>query len=66
MVINFDCKKCKQEFDCEMGKIGIDESGMRPTFEKDIVCPKCGVLSMDDVLLTELGQSQMTEATWGL
>jgi hypothetical protein len=36
---------------------------MRPTFERDIVCPRCGVLTMDDVLLTELGQSQMTEAT---
>jgi len=66
MIINFDCKKCDQTFDCEMGQIGIDEASMRPTFEKDIVCPKCGVLTIDDVLLTELGQSQMTEATWDL
>jgi len=66
MIINFDCKKCGQTFDCEMGQIGIDEASMRPTFEKDIVCPKCGVLTIDDVLLTELGQSQMTEATWDL
>jgi hypothetical protein len=39
---------------------------MRPVFEKDIVCLRCGKLSKDDVLLTELGQSQMTEATWDL
>lgn len=66
MTINFECKKCRREFDCDVGKIGIDDSGMRPAFEKDIVCPKCGKLTMDDVLLTELGQSQMTEATWGM
>ncbi len=66
MIINFDCKKCNQTFDSEMGKIGINEESMRPTFENDIVCPKCGVLTMDDVLLTELGQSQMTEATLDL
>ena len=66
MIINFECKKCNQEFDCELGKIGIDESSMRPTFEKDIVCPRCGILTMDDVFLTELGQSQMTEATHGM
>ena len=66
MVINFECKKCNHEFDCEMGKIGINESSMRPTFERNIVCPRCGLLTMDDVLLTELGQSQMTEATWEL
>jgi hypothetical protein len=39
---------------------------MRPIFEKDIVCPRCGKRSIDEVLLTELGQSQMTEATWNL
>jgi hypothetical protein len=36
MEINF---KCKKEFDCEMGKIGINTSAMRPEFEKDIICP---------------------------
>lgn len=66
MIINFECTKCHKVFNCEMGRIGIDESTMRPTFEKKIVCPECGTLTMDDVLLTELGQSQMTEATWGM
>ena len=66
MTINFECKKCWSKFDCDVGKIGIDDSGMRPTFSKDIVCPRCGKLTMDDVLLTELGQGQMTQATMGL
>jgi len=66
MKINFECKKCRKKFDCDVGKIGIDDSSMRPTFEKDIICPQCGKLSMDDVFLTELGQSQMTEATMEL
>ena len=63
MVINFECKGCKQEFDCEMGKIGINERTWRPDFEKPIICPQCGERTMDEVVLTELGQSQMTEAT---
>lgn len=66
MMINFQCKKCSRKFDCDVGKIAIDDIRMRPTFGKDIVCPKCGKLRMDEVLLTELGQSQMTEATMGL
>jgi DNA-directed RNA polymerase subunit RPC12/RpoP len=65
-MINFQCKKCRREFDCDMGKIGINETTMRPDFEKPIVCPRCGVRTIDEVWLTELGQSQMTEATWNL
>ena len=66
MKINFRCKGCENEFDCDVGKIGINDKTMRPDFEKPIVCPRCGERTMDEVLLTELGQSQMTEATWGL
>jgi hypothetical protein len=66
MEINFECKDCRKTFDCEVGKIGINERSMRPTFEKPIVCPHCGQKSIDEVLLTELGQSQMTEATMDL
>ena len=33
MPINFQCKKCQKEFDCEMGKIGINEQTLRPDFE---------------------------------
>ena len=45
---------------------GINEQTMRPDFEKPIICPRCGERTIDDVLLTELGQSQMTEATWDI
>ena len=48
MRINFECKKCHQEFDCEMGQIGINEVTMRPDFEKPIVCPRCGERTMDE------------------
>ena len=61
MIINFECKKCNHEFDCEMGKIGIDESSMRPTFESNIVCPRCGVLTMDDVFR---GEYSSRPAVW--
>jgi transcription elongation factor Elf1 len=66
MTINFKCKSCKQEFDCDVGKISINEETMRPDFEKAIICPRCGERTIDDVLLTEIGQSQLTEATWNL
>ncbi len=66
MKINFECKECKREFDCDVGQIGINDQTMRPDFEKPIICPRCGERTMDEVLLTELGQSQMTDATWDL
>ena len=66
MFINFECKKCKVEFNCDVGKIEIDEEKLRPIFENDIICPVCGKRSIDGVFLTELGQTQMTEATWDM
>ena len=66
LTINFKCKKCRKEFDCDVGKIGVNEETMRPNFEKPIVCPRCGNRTIDEVLLTELGQSQMTGATLNL
>jgi len=61
--INFECQKCKKIFDCDVGQVLIDEKAMRPKFEKKLVCPKCGELTMNYVHLTELGQGQLTEAT---
>ena len=55
MEINFECQKCKMIFDCNVGQVSIDEKAMRPRFEKKLVCPKCGELTMDDVYLTEIG-----------
>ncbi len=59
--LNFLCTKCRKGFDCDVGKIAFPIEENRPRFEKDIVCPRCGVLTMDDVELTELGQTQLGE-----
>ena len=66
MKINFECKSCHTIFDNEVGQISINEKTMRPDFEKKILCPSCGEKTIDDVFLTETGQSQLTEATWDL
>ncbi|MCP5102295.1 MAG: hypothetical protein GY950_02900 [bacterium] len=63
MEINFECKKCGNTFDCDIGAVTFPENSNRPCFEKKIICPVCGERSMDDVFLTELGQGQLTEAT---
>jgi len=57
--LNFLCTNCRKEFDSDIGKISFPIEEDRPRFEKDIVCPKCGILTMDDVELTELGQTQL-------
>lgn len=64
--INFECQKCKNIFNCDVGQVSIDEKTMRPKFENKLVCPKCGDLTMNAVHLTELGQGQLTEATMNL
>lgn len=60
--INFKCKKCREEFDFEVGKIAF---GMRLGFEKEIICPNCGKLRTDEqnceLELTEWGQTQVAE-----
>jgi len=63
MEINFECKKCGSIFNADVGEITMNEKTFRPEFEKPLTCPKCGVRTVDEVLLTELGQSQMTQAT---
>lgn len=63
MEINFKCTKCHQKFNCDVGEININYTTYRPDFEHDIICPTCGVRTIDQVTLTELGQSQMTIAT---
>lgn len=60
-VINIRCRKCNSIFDCNVGKITFPKNGERPIFENDLVCPKCGVISIDRILLTEIGQTQLTE-----
>jgi DNA-directed RNA polymerase subunit RPC12/RpoP len=66
MIINFKCTKCKKIFNSDVGNVSINEKTFRPDFENDINCPKCGIRTIDQVTLTELGQSQLTEATFDL
>jgi rubredoxin len=63
MKINFECGKCKNLFDCDVGEVTLPGNSLRPHFEKNIICPTCGIRTMDEVFLTELGQSQLTRAT---
>ena len=63
MKINFECATCNIIFDLDVGNVSINESTCRPIFEKGIECPNCGKRTMDEVFLTELGQSQLTVAT---
>ena len=63
MIINFECQKCAREFNCDVGTVTVPEDSDRPNFENTLVCPFCGEVTMDEVWLTELGQSQLTEAT---
>lgn len=62
-IINFKCMKCGEEFNFDVGRVTFPMivPNMRPKFEKEIRCKNCGVLSLDDVELTELGQGQLTE-----
>lgn len=63
MEINFECRKCGIIFDCDVGDVTVPANSLRPQFERNIICPECGQRTMDEVFLTELGQSQLTDAT---
>lgn len=55
-------RNCRSIFDCDVGAVTLPKGSDRPCFEKQIICPRCGERSMDEVFLTELGQSQLTHA----
>lgn len=59
--INFKCKKCKRVFDFDVGKISFELVDERPQFENQIKCSHCGALTLDEVELTEIGQTELTE-----
>lgn len=61
MKVNLNCGVCNTNYDFEVGEPTTDEN-MSLIFEHKSVCPKCGAKDKD--LLSELGQSQMTE--WDL
>ena len=58
MEVNLKCGKCKTIYDFEVGNITEDKN-YNLKFEHETICPKCGAKGED--LLSELGQSQMTE-----
>jgi rubredoxin len=57
MIVNFNCGKCRFNYNYEVGKPDMDKN-YKLVFEKNPICPKCGVEGKE--LLSELGQSQMT------
>lgn len=57
MEVNFNCKKCKANYDFEVGEPSMDKS-YKLVFENKPKCPDC---FSDEVLLSEIGQSQLTE-----
>lgn len=63
LIINFACRQCQQPFDGDVGQINLDEHTLRPRFEKPIICPDGGERSLEEVYLSERGQTQLTEAT---
>jgi rubredoxin len=58
MEVNLNCGICKYNYSFEIGTPSLDEE-MTLVFEHIPVCPKCGAKGKE--LLSELGQSQMTE-----
>jgi rubredoxin len=58
MEVNLKCGQCKSNYNFDVGEPSTDKN-MRLVFEHKPVCPKCGAI--DKELLSELGQSQMTE-----
>ena len=58
MEVNLKCGKCGTIYDFEVGNITTDDK-MSLVFENETICPKCGAKGED--LLSELGQSQMTD-----
>lgn len=58
MVVSLKCGECKFVYFFDIGEPDIDNNG-KLVFEKKPICPQCNVV--DKELLTELGQSQMTE-----
>ena len=61
MTVNLKCGNCQYIYDFEVGEPSMDDN-FRLVFENKPICPKCQAKEKE--LLTELGQSQMTD--WDL
>ena len=64
--VEFECRDCGAIFTWDVGRVSVDPVELRPRFEKQVRCPRCGPRTIDQLFLTELGQSQLTAATWGM
>ena len=64
MEINFECKKCKNLFYCDVGIISMPKNSHKPHLEKEIICPECGQRSIDEVIFAEPGQSQLAKVAF--
>ncbi|MBM4289284.1 MAG: hypothetical protein FJ135_14285 [Deltaproteobacteria bacterium] len=63
MLMTFKCKRCHCVFDCDFGSIAMPESSAEPYFERGVICPICGEVTIDDVHLTEPGECQLATET---
>ena len=59
--INFKCKRYGLIFFFDVGRINFELVDGKPQFENQIRCHECGLLTLNGIELTELGQSQLTE-----
>ena len=62
MKMNFECKKCKEIFDGDIGNFIRSKETSELIYEKQIICPTCGILAENQYSLTKLGISQSIEA----
>jgi len=62
MIVSLKCGKCGFLYGAEIGTPKTDHNG-NLIWENKTVCPKCNDVDKD--LLTELGQSQMTQFFFG-
>lgn len=63
MILEFECKTCLQVFENEMGDVSFETDP--PTFQRNPNCPLCGQKEIEEVLLTEIGQGQLTKVFMG-
>lgn len=62
MIVSLKCGQCKFLYGAEVGTPKMDNKGSL-VWENKTVCPNCKAVDKD--LLTELGQSQMTQFFFG-
>lgn len=69
-LIQFHCLACKKDFAHDVGQIHFKKElfKIEPCFEKNIICPTCGIETSKELKgfentfrLTTLGQSKLTE-----